>query len=202
MSRRASRSAGSRARPARSPSAPADPLHPLTTLASRRGSKDAERALERWEEAVLSSPVAFAASAARLADAGDSAFTRDERWFLLSILADIVDDPVLGDACAELEERLDAEARAWPGNEQGELDDVQLRMLSPVYEALSDAWSTLRVAIEVAFLRDIGLPEAARACMEDNGDWHRALRDGEATLLGVSRIVLTSDDDPYGILLS
>jgi hypothetical protein len=188
MSRRASRPSGSRVRRSGAPAGKSDPMQPLLALLSRRGTDRAEDALDRWVDAVADNPDVFAASGDYLAKAHPDGFTPDERWLLLSIVAD-------------LEAQLDLEAREWPEDGPESPTDEQLRAASPVYRALSDAWSAMRTAIEVSFLRDIGMPEMARAMIDDAGRWERALRDGEATLLGVPRIVLTADDDPFGILL-
>ncbi len=128
-------------------------------------------------------------------------FSRDERWLLLSIAAEMADDPVLGDCCEELERRMEQEALQWEGLADTSANYESMRQESPLYRALSDAWSSVRLAIEVSFFRDIGMTEMARALLEDVNSWERALRDGEATMLGVPRIVLTADDDPFGILL-
>jgi len=201
MSRRATRPSGSRVRRSGSPAANPDPLQPLQTLLARRGTNRAEEALDRWMDALAQTPDAFEAASTYLASAHTDGFTTDERWLLLSILAEMADHPLYGDTCADLETQLELEAREWPDANSDAPNDEQLRAASPVYRALSDAWSALRTAIEVSFLRDIGMPDMARAMIDDTGSWERALRDGEATLLGVPRIVLTADDDPFGILL-
>lgn len=201
MPRRASRPAGSRTRRPGTNAASVDALHTLKALFAKRGSDAAEAALDRWVDALSESPETFSASAEYLAAESPDGFTREERWLLLSIAAEVVDDPVLGDACEELEGRMEVEAKNWPGSNDDTLDHEKLRSESPVYRALSEAWSGLRAAIEISFLHDIGMPEMARAMIDDAGNWERSLRDGEATLLGIPRIVLTADDDPFGILL-
>lgn len=201
MSRRASRPSGSRARP-RVSAGGGKPLQSLTNLLGARGTEQAEAALDKWVDDIAESADVFGASAAFLANAEQKGFSRDERWLLLSIAAEIADDPVLGNCCEALEARMEHEALEWQGETGGEsIDDEPLRRESPLYRALSDAWSSVRMAIEVSFLRDIGMTDMTRAMTEDVNTWERALRDGEATLLGVPRIVLTADDDPFGILL-
>jgi len=201
MTRRASRPSGSRVRRIGSPAAKTDSLQPLHTLLARRGTNRADEALERWLDAIADMPDAFAESSTYLASVHPDGFTTDERWLLLSMLAETADHPLYGDTCADLETQLELEANEWPDADPDARSDDQLRAASPVYRALSDAWSALRTAIEVSFLRDIGMPEMARAMIDETGSWERALRDGEATLMGVPRIVLTADDDPFGILL-
>lgn len=202
MPRRASRPAGSRStrRPGTN-AASADALHTLKALLAKRGTDAAEAALDRWVDALSDSPATFASSAEYLAAESPDGFSREERWLLLSIAAEMVDDPVLGDACEDLEGRMEAEAKNWPGYNDDTLDHEKLSSESPIYRALSEAWSGLRAAIEVSFLQDIGMPEMACTMIDDAGRWERALRDGEATLLGIPRIVLAADDDPFGILL-
>jgi hypothetical protein len=201
MTRRASRPSGSRVRRSGSPAAKTDPLQPLQTLLARRGTPRAEEALERWLDALGQTPDAFTAAADYLAAPQEGGFTSDERWLLLSIVAEMADHPLYGDTCADLETQMELEAKEFPDVDPDAHNDEPLRAASPVYRALSDAWSALRTAIEVSFLRDIGMPDMARSMIDDTGSWERALRDGEATLLGVPRIVLTADDDPFGILL-
>jgi hypothetical protein len=156
---------------------------------------------DKWRDSVDGSEAVFTSSAQYLSTAKPEGFSKDERWFLLALLAEAVDDDELGPACEALEARMEEEAGKWPGNDNDELDDTQLREASPVYLTMSDAWSSLRLTIEVNFFNTIGLPDAARALVSDGNEWERALRDGEATLLGVPRIVLTADDDPFGILM-
>ncbi len=201
MSRRASRPSGSRARRSGSPAARTDPLQPLQTLLARRGTDRAEDALDRWVDAIAEAPDVLDATSTYLAAAHAGGFTTDERWLLLSIVAQMADHSVYGAACDDIEAQLEVEAGEWPDADPHAPNDAELRAASPVYHALSDAWSALRTAIEVGFLRDIGMPDMARAMIDDTGSWERALRDGEATLLGLPRIVLTADDDPFGILL-
>jgi hypothetical protein len=200
MTRRASRPGTPRAQSAGRPRAPnADPLRTLSRLLATRGTPDAERSLEAWIDASMASPDVFSASADYLA-ASTSGFSTAESWYLLAALAEMVDDPVLSPACDALEDRLEVEERSWPGNEGLTMDAHALSEASPVYRAMSDAWSSLRVAIEVGFLRDIGVPPAARAMTAPDGMWERTMRDAEATLLGVPRLVIDADDDPFGIL--
>jgi hypothetical protein len=201
MSRRASRSSAP-TRALRSPAAGArDPIARLRALEQRRGTPAAREAFERWDEDLLDAPDAFGAAVEYLARDRAGAFTTDERWFLVSLLAELAADPTLQGACDQLAGRLEAEARSAPGygteafNEEAWCDE------SPVYAALVDAWESMRVAIEATFLRDIGLPEMARAYLHDGPEYERALRDGEASLLGLPRIVLSASDDPFGILL-
>jgi hypothetical protein len=176
-------------------------LDTLESLLARRGSDRAEAALDRWVDAITESSDVFVASAAHLAEQRPDGFTRGERWMLLSIMAEVADDSVLGDACEALEARMEEEARSIPGFDPDTADDVAMRQESPYYRVLSDAWSSMRLAIETTFLRDIGMADMARAMIDDDGSWERTLRDAEATLLGIPRIVLTAEDDPYGILL-
>ena len=201
MTRRASRPSGSRVRPSGSPAAKPDPLQLLQTLLARRGTDRAEEAFDRWLDAIMNGSDVFVESSTYLATAHPDGFTADERWLLLSLLAELADHPLYGDACADLQAQLEVEAQEWPDADVLAPNDDELRAASPVYRALSDAWSALRIAIEVSFLRDIGMPDMARAMIDGTGSWDRALRDGEATLLGVPRIVLTPDEDPFGILL-
>lgn len=210
MSRRASRPSGSPARRSGSSAVKSDPLQPLLALLAKRGTDQAEAAFDRWYDALVETPDAFVASADYLAVPHAEGFSADERWLLLSMVSELADHPVYGDTCADLEAQLELEARECSADivaaassdvSTGEISDEQLRAASPVYRTLSDAWTALRTAIEVSFLRDIGMPDMARAMIDDTGRFKRALRDGEATLLGVPRIVLTADDDPFGILL-
>jgi hypothetical protein len=177
------------------------PLASLQALESSRGGENASVLLDKWRDSVDKSEQVFSASVAYLSTGKPEGFTKDECWFLLALLAEAVDDEELGPACEALEARLEEEAAKWPGDHDDEPDDSKLRELSPVYLTMSDAWSSLRLAIEVNFFSTIGLADAARALVSDGNEWERALRDGEATLLGVPRIVLTADDDPFGILM-
>lgn len=201
MTRRASRSSSSRARPGAKAVASSAPLSTLLALEAKRGGEEASMMLDKWRDSVDGSAAIFSASAAYLSSGKPEGFSKDERWFLLALLAESVDDEDLGPACEALEARMEEEAAKWPGDHESELDDTQLREASPVYLTMSDAWSSLRLAIEVNFFNAIGLTDAARALVSDGNEWERALRDGEATLLGVPRIVLTADDDPFGILM-
>jgi hypothetical protein len=201
MTRRATRSPGARTRRPAAPATAQDALRTLRALESRRGTGSAERALEHWEESVSERPEVFAASAAALATGDGFAFTDTERWVLLASLAEFAEDEMLAAASDDLADRLDAEAAAWPGNVAGQLDEETLRLESPAYLALSEAYSALRTASEVLFLRDIGRADMARALLHEPATWERAMRDGEATLLGLPHIVLAADDDPFGILL-
>lgn len=212
MSRRASRPSGNRTRSRSAVSA--QPLLQLTNLLKARGTDHAEAALDLWVDALVESPEIFQASAAFLANAAGVSsvseatsiaapgFTRDERWLLLSLAAEIADDPILGDCCAELERRMELEVQEWPERSGEQSSEAPIPYQdSPLYRTLSDAWTNVRLAIEVSFLRDIGMTEMTRAMLEDPNTWERALRDGEATLLGMPRIVLTAEDDPFGILM-
>lgn len=202
MTRRASRSTSS-TRSLRSPAAGSrDPLARLRALEERRGTAVARDALERWEDDLYDSPSAFQAAVEYLARTRAGAFSGDERWYLIALLAEIAIDPQLQGATDQLTERLEAEARAAPGYGTDAFDESAWADESPVFAALSDAWDALRTAIEVAFLRDIGMPEMARAYLHEGPEYERALRDGESSLCGRPRIVLGASDDPFGILLS
>lgn len=201
MTRRASRPSTSRSRRGANTATSSAPLTSLLALEEKRGGEDASILLDKWRDAVYASSDVFLASANHLTTANEQGFSKDERWFLLALLAEAVDDEQLGPACDALEERMEEEAAKWARVEDDELDDTKLREASPVYLTMSDAWSSLRLAIEVNFFNAIGLTDAARALVSDGNEWERALRDGEATLLGVPRIVLTADDDPFGILM-
>jgi hypothetical protein len=201
MSRRASRSSAP-TRALRSPAAGArDPIARLRALEQRRGTPAAREAFERWEDDLHDAPDAFRVAVEYLARDRAGAFTTDERWFLVSLLTELAADPTLQGACDQLAERLEAEARSAPGYGTDAFNEDDWSNESPVYAALADAWESMRVAIEVAFLRDVGLPEMARAYLHDGPEYERALRDGESSLLGLPRIVLGASDDPFGILL-
>jgi len=201
MSRRASRSSHS-ARSLRSPAAGArDPLARLRAIEERRGSAAAREAFDRWEDELYESPAAVNASIDYLARTRAGAFTPDERWYLLALLTEISADPRLQGVSDQLADRLEDEARSAPGHGTEAFDEAAWSEESPVYAALSDAWDALRVAAEVTFLRDCGMPEMARAYLQDGPEYDRALRDGEASLFGLPRIVLGASDDPFGILM-
>ena len=70
-----------------------------------------------------------------------------------------------------------------------------------MYLALAEAQQAVLLASQVSYLEQVGRADMARALMHDPDSWDRAMRDGEATLLGGARIVMTADDDPFGILL-
>lgn len=202
MSRRASRSSHS-TRSLRSPAAGArDPLARLRAIEERRGTPAARDAFERWEDELYESPGAVEAAVAYLARTKAGAFSADERWFLIALLTEISADPQLQAASDLLADRLEEEARSAPGYGTEAFDEAQWTEASPVYAALSDAWDALRVAGEVTFLRNIGMPEMARAYLHEGPEYDRALRDGESSLFGLPRIVLDASDDPFGILLS
>jgi hypothetical protein len=202
MTRRASRSPGLRARRSGAAARPADPLHALRSLEARRGTPAAERALEVWERGAADDAHAFAASAEALARGEDWQFSPDERRLLLGILAECSADPQLLPMLDTLADRLDAEAQSWPGGDDDELDEEALREASPAYRALSDAYEMVRTAQEALFLRDIGRADLARELLDDPAAWDRACGLGEASLLGAPRVVLSADDDPFGILLA
>ena len=200
MVRRATRSPGSRPRAAR-PAVAGDPLRTLRALAEQRGSAKAEELLERWMDAVTSQPGVFEASAELVADPAETLFPLAERWYLASMLAELAMDPVFTPTADDLGARLDEEARSWPGNEAEQMSDDELKEASPLFLALSEALGAVELAMEVGFLCRIGLTDMARAMLHDaDGRYARLLRDGEATLLGVPRIVLDAGDDPFGIL--
>jgi hypothetical protein len=200
MTRRASRSPGLRSRRPGTPLRPTDPLHALLALDARRGRLEAVRALEVWERAVADDPAVHAASAAALARGGAGQFTENERRLLLGLLADLAAQPPLLALLDTLADRLDAEAAAWPGGDEEELDEEALRDASPGYHALSDAYDAVRTAQEALFLRDVGRGDLARELLTDPAAWDRACQDGEATLLGRPRIVRAPEDDPFGVL--
>ncbi len=202
MTRRASRPGGSRTRRPSQPRAKLEPLQHIRALLAARASESATGALDRWVDAIAEFPEEFNASVRYLAQHEADGFTTDERWLLLSIAMEMAEDPMLSDACEELELRIDAEARAWPGYDTGDLNYEQMRAELPAYAAVSDAWSALRTYIEVHFLHELGMHDMARSFVDSTSQWERRLRDGEATLLGVPRIVLSADDDPFGILLT
>ncbi len=199
MVRRATRSPGARPRTPRAATS-TDPLLLLRALAEQRGAPGADDALDRWLSSMSTTPGLFEASADFLATRTETLFSTPERWFLLSILSEMYVDPVLTEAVDELEARLDDEERSWPGNDGQLMSEEALRDASPVYAALGDAMGALQHAISVSFLGNIGMADVARAMTNDDGVFSRLVRDGEATLLGVPRIVLGPDDDPFDIL--
>jgi hypothetical protein len=199
--RRAARPAGSRSRRSGTPDGSADPLVPLRALEARRGTEAAERALEHWERTVVDSREAFDATTSALSTGTGLAFTAEERWFLLAILAEMHRDAELDGMAEALDERLAETARAWPGNAADQLDDETLREESPVYLALADAQQALLLAQQVAWLESVGRGDMARALMHEPEQWDRTLQAGETALLGGARIVMTAADDPFGILL-
>lgn len=202
MSRRASRSSRP-TRSLRSPSAGGrDALARLRAIEERRGTPAARDAFERWEDELYESPGAVDAAVEYLARTRAGAFSVDERWFLIALLTEISADPQLQAASDLLADRLEDEARSAPGHGTEAFDEAQWTEESPVYAALSDAWDALRVAAEVTFLRNSGMPEMARAYLHEGPEYDRALRDGESSLFGLPRIVLDASDDPFGILLS
>jgi hypothetical protein len=174
----------------------------LRAIEERRGTPAARDAFERWEDELYESPKAVDASVEYLARTKAGAFTADERWFLLALLTEISADPQLQGAGDLLADRLEEEARSAPGYGTEAFDEAQWTDESPVYAALSDAWDALRVAGEVTFLRNSGMPEMARAYLHDGPEYDRALRDGESSLFGLPRLVLDASDDPFGVLLS
>jgi hypothetical protein len=70
-----------------------------------------------------------------------------------------------------------------------------------VYLALAEVQQALLLAQQVEWLDTIGRGDMARALMHEPELWDRTMQAGETTLLGGARIVMTADDDPFGILL-